>query len=106
MNRKLLILDLVLVAVVIAAGVEFRASWKAAKAQEEATAKKKVKPVALPPLPALPQPKPVAPADYIDVARNLLFDPSRNPDVVVPPPPPPPAPPPPPPMPKLPVYHR
>ena len=39
---------------------------------------------------------------YNNVAQKLLFDPSRNPDVVLEPPPPPP---PPKPVPPLPVYH-
>jgi hypothetical protein len=105
MKRKLLILDVMLVVVVVAAGVEFRKSWVSAKVRAEATRRHTVPPVALPPLPALPAPKPVAPSDYIDVAQKLLFDPSRNPDLPVEPKPVPPPPPPPPPMPALPVYH-
>jgi hypothetical protein len=105
MKRKLLILDVVLVAVVVAAGVEFRKSWVSAKERAEVTRRRTVKPIALPPLPALAAPKPVMPADYIEVAQQMLFDASRNPNVPVEPPPAPPPPPPPPPMPKLPLFH-
>jgi hypothetical protein len=105
MKRKLLILDLVLVGIVVGAGVEFRKSFVSAKRQEQAAHINKVKPVNLPPLAALKAPKPVMPADYIDVAQKMLFDASRNPNVEVPPPPAPPPPPPPPPMPPLPRYH-
>ena len=102
MKRKLLILDVVLVAVVVTAGAEFRKSWVSAKARAEATRRHTVPPVALSPLPPLKAPKPVMAADYIDVAQKMLFDASRNPNVPVEPPP---APPPPPPMPPLPIYH-
>lgn len=105
MKRKLLILNLVLVAVVIAGGVQFRKSWVAAKQREQAARINKVKPVALPPLSPLKAPKPVMPSEYIDVAQQMLFDPSRNPNVPVEAPPAPPPPPPPPPMPPLPLYH-
>ena len=105
MKRKLLILDLVLIAIVIVAGVEFRRSYVSAKVQEGAKLNRPIRPVNLPPLPALQHPKPVMPSDYLDVARNLLFDPSRNPDLPVEPKPVPPPPPPPPPMPALPVFH-
>lgn len=105
MKRKLLILDFVLVAVVVAAGVELRNAWVSAKAQEKAKLHVQVKPVSLPALPVLQKPKPVAPSDYLDVAQKDLFDASRNPNVPVEPPPAPPPPPPPPPMPPLPVYH-
>ena len=43
----------------------------------------------------------MAPATYVDVAAKMLFDPSRNPTVVIEKPPPPP----PKPMPPLPFYH-
>lgn len=49
--------------------------------------------------------KPPAAADYIDVARNMLFAKDRNPNVIVDPPPAPPPAPPPPPMPDLPAYY-
>jgi hypothetical protein len=105
MKRKLLILDVVLVLVIAAAGVQFRKSWVSGKQREQTARINRMKPVALPPLPALKTPKPVMPADYIDVAQKLLLDPSRNPNVPVEPPPAPPPPPPPPPMPALPVFH-
>jgi hypothetical protein len=105
MTRKLIILDVVLVAVIAAAGVEFRKSWVSARQRERTLPINKVKPVALPPLPSLKAPKPVMPSEYIEVAQQLLLDPSRNPNVPVEPPPAPPPPPPPPPMPALPKFH-
>jgi hypothetical protein len=101
MTRKLLLLDLVLVAVMSAAGFQFRKAWVAAKAHEAATLRRTVKPVVLPPLPPLAKEPVVAPASYVDVAAKMLFDPSRNPTVVIEKPPPPP----PKPMPPLPFYH-
>ncbi len=101
MTRKLLLLDLVLVAVMAAAGIQFRKAWVAVKAREAATLRRTVKPVALPPLPPLATEPAVAPATYVEVAAKMLFDPSRNPTVVIEKPPPPP----PKPMPPLPFYH-
>ena len=101
MNRKLLILDVVLAAVAVYAGFQFRSQWIAAKAREAAVLNRK--PAALPapqftPLPTTPA---VLSAGYAEIAQKLLFDRSRNSTVVVEVPPPPP----PKPMPPLPVYH-
>ena len=101
MNRKLLILDFVLAAVVVYAGFQLRNEWQAAKAREAATLRR--------PLNAAPAPQytplPVAPAvlasGYNDIAQKDLLDRSRNPTVVVEVPPPPP----PKPMPPLPILH-
>ncbi len=101
MTRKLLVLDFVLVAVIAAAGFQFKKAWVAAQAREASTLRRAVKPVALPPLPPLAQEPVLAPATYVDVAAKMLFDPSRNPTVVIEKPPPPP----PKPMPPLPFYH-
>ena len=101
MTRKLLLLDLVLVAIVTTAGFQFHKAWVAAQSRESATLRRTVKPVALPPLPPLAKEPSVTPAAYVDVAAKMLFDPSRNPNVVIEKPPPPP----PKPMPALPLYH-
>lgn len=101
MTRKLLVLDFVLVVIVTAAGFQFHKAWMAAKAREAATLHRTVKPVALPPLPPLAKEPGVTAASYVDVAAKMLFDPSRNPTVVIEKPPPPP----PKPMPPLPFYH-
>jgi hypothetical protein len=101
MKRKLLLLDIALVAVVIAAGFQLRREWRDYKARERET-HVPVKPVAVPPLPPIPRQPDVVPVNYFKIAEKMLFDRSRN-SVVAPPPPPPP--PPPKPMPPLPVYH-
>lgn len=102
MNRKLLLLDVVLLAVVVYAGVQLRNVYRDAKAREALQRQIKVKPLPPPPIPQTPAVPPVLATTYAPVAQKLLLDPSRNPEVPVEAPPPPP---PPPPMPALPVYH-
>ena len=102
MNRRILILDLVLV--VFAAGLVWllRDRYLEARAREKAVLTKKVSP---PPVLAPPTPAPVRPAppsDYVDVAQKMLFSKDRNPNVPIDAPKPPP---PEPPMPALPIYH-
>jgi hypothetical protein len=101
-NRKLVVLNAVLLLVVVFGGVQLRNQHEAAKARQAALRAVRVSPVPAPPFVALPNDPPVLPSGYKDVAMNDLFHPSRNPDVEVPPPP---APPPPPPMPELPRFH-
>jgi hypothetical protein len=100
LNRKLLILDVVLAAVAVYAGFQFRSQWMAAKAREAAVLNRKPAPPP-PQFTALATAPPVLSAGYAEIAQKLLFDRSRNSTVVVEVPPPPP----PKPMPPLPVYH-
>ena len=101
MNRKLLILDVVLIALVIYAGIEFRNFRREARARQAAVLNRRLKPAAPPPY-ASPAPQaPVLAAGYAPIAEKMLFDKSRNPNVVIEVPPPPP----PKPMPPLPIYH-
>jgi hypothetical protein len=102
LNRKLLALNLVLVALASYGGVQWRNRWL--KDQARARAELRHPLASIPPPPFTPDLAPTAalPANYINVAQKDLFDKSRNPDVPVDPPPPPP---PPVPMPPLPVYH-
>lgn len=102
MNRKLLILDAALVGALVYAGVEFRQTWRAAKARETAQLRQKIPVAPAPRFPAEPAPPAVMATNYAQIPEKFLLDPSRNSVVVVEPPPPPP---PPPPMPPLPVYH-
>jgi len=102
MNRKLLLLNLILVASVAWAVVTLRTDWRAAKQRESATLNQTVKPVVVPKLTPAPLEPPVRVSGYLDIAQKLLLHPSRNPDVPIEPPPPPP---PKPPMPALPVFH-
>ena len=102
MKRRIVILNVVLAAVVVFAGLQLRNQWQAAKAREAATLRAApVKPAPPPPYSPLPGAEPVLSAGYQDIAQKMLFDPSRNSTVVVEVP----APPPPKPMPALPRYH-
>ena len=102
MSRKLLVLDVVLVAIVVYAGFQLRqgvAGRQGARGGDAADFHEGAggAPVFTP----LPAEAPVVAAGYVDIAQKILFDKSRNPTVVVDVPPPPP----PKPMPPLPVYH-
>lgn len=105
MNRKLLILDAVLLAVVVYAGVQFHGIYQEAKARAAAQRNVRVKPVPPPPAPSIPPSPPVLATNYAPIAQKLLLSKDRNPEVPVEETPPPPPPPPPPPMPALPLYH-
>lgn len=102
MNRKLILLDLVLLVVVVYAGMQFRDMYREAKAREDAQNRVKVTPVPAPPVPPQPPASPVLATTYAPIAQKLLLAKDRNPDVPIEVPPPPP---PPPPIPPLPVYH-
>jgi hypothetical protein len=102
MNRKLILLNVVLAAVVVFAGVKWRDQYQAEKAREATLRNAKVQPLPAPPFYPLPNDPAVMPTGYKDVAMKTLFHPSRDPNEPVEPPP---APPPPPPMPELPRYH-
>lgn len=102
MNRKLLFLDLVLLAVVIYAGVQFRNLHQEEMRRQAAQRNVKITPAPPPPSPPNPPTSPVLATNYARIAQQLLLSKDRNPDVPIEAPP---APPPPPPMPPLPVYH-
>ena len=101
MNRRIVLLNLALLALAGALVWILRANWLEAQARERAVLLRKValKTVLAPPTPLAV--KPAAPAEYIDVASKMLFSKDRNPLVVVEPPKPPPEPV----MPALPDYH-
>jgi hypothetical protein len=101
LNRKLMVLNLVLAAVVVYAGFQFRGEWRAARAREAATLGQELKPAPPPPFTPLRPEPPVLSAGYADIAQKMLFDQSRNSTVVIEVAPLPP----PPPMPALPTYH-
>jgi hypothetical protein len=101
LNRKLLLLDVVLVAVVAYVVFQFRDEWRAAKARETSTLNRQLKPLPPPQFTPLPSEPPVMPSGYVTIADKMLFDRSRNSTVVIEQP----TPPPPKPMPPLPAYH-
>jgi hypothetical protein len=101
LNRRLVLLNVALLALSGALIWTLRTNWLASKARERAVLQRKVAPktvLAPQPLPAV---KAVAPAEYLDVAGKMLFSKDRNPTVVVEPPKPSPEPV----MPALPNYH-
>jgi hypothetical protein len=101
LNRRLVLLNLALLALAGALVWTLRTNWIAAQARERAVLQRKVAAKAVLAPPALPGVKTVAPAEYIDVAGKMLFSKDRNPTVVVEPPKPAPEPV----MPALPSYH-
>ena len=101
MNRKLVLLNLALLALVASLVWLLRARWIEEQARERAIFEQAVRAkTLLPPPPAAPPKAPMA-AEYIDVAQKMLFSKDRNPTVVVEVPPPKPEPP----VPPLPQYH-
>jgi hypothetical protein len=103
LKRKVLLLNAVLLALLTYAGWQLRQAWLAARAREAAELHRKVPRAAPPPFTPLPAAAPVTPGGYAEIATQMLFDKSRNPNVVVEVPVP--VLPPPKPMPPLPVYH-
>ncbi len=101
MNRRLILLNLALLALAGALVWTLRTNWLAAKARERAVLQRKIAAKTVLAPPPLPTVKTVAPAEYIDVAGKMLFSKDRNPTVVVEPPKPAPEPV----MPALPNYH-
>ena len=102
MNRRLILLNVALVAVLAYGGVQLRDEYRASKARAAALAAQHVQPVPPPAFTPLPNDPAVMATGYNFIAQKFLFHPSRDPNVAHDPPPPPP---PPPPMPELPKYH-
>jgi hypothetical protein len=101
-NRKLMVLNAVLLLVAAYGGVQLRNQYRAEKAREAALRAARITAAPVPPFSPLANDPPVLPSGYKDVAMKNLFHPTRDPNVAVELPPPPP---PPPPMPDLPRYH-
>lgn len=101
MNRRIVLLNVALLALAAVLVGVLRTHWAEARSRETKVLTQRVppKPVLPPPLP--PAAKPVAPSEYIDVAQKMLFSKDRNPTVVIEAPPVKPEPP----MPALPKYH-
>ena len=83
MRRKLLLLNVALLALIGFAGWQLRTEWQSARARKQALLEGSVPaPAALQqPVPDQPQAKPAS--EYLPIATQLLFSPDRNPDVVV-----------------------
>ena len=98
MRRKLLVLNLALVALAAAAGWRLREQWREGRSREQQVLRMKIP---TPPAPAVSlerPPRQVTAGTYGDVAQQMLFAPDRNPNVIVEVAPPKPLPP-------LPVAH-
>src|SRR5262249_35289198 len=102
MNRKTVLLNVALLALTAILVWILKADWSRAQVRERALREQQLleKPVIAPP--ALPPVKPIAPAQYFEVADKTLFSKDRSAAVIIDPPAAPPAPPP---MPDLPNYH-
>lgn len=105
MNRKIVVLNVLLLGLLVWLGMQLRAGWLDAKAREQAALARAAKPGQVVPPPSVPQVDPASPASYIDVAQRMLFAKDRDPSVILDPPPPPQAPPPEKPVPPLPSYY-
>jgi hypothetical protein len=100
-KRKLLLANVALLALSLAAGVRLRREWTEARDREQAVLRKRIHPAPPPPISPLPAATPVKADGYSDIALKMLFSKDRNPVVVVEPPPPPKVVP----MPPLPLFH-
>lgn len=104
MNRRLILLNVALLAVAVWLGWLIRANWlEAERRQQEMLTRRRTGQTTASVTPATAAAQPAAApanaASYFDVAARTLFAKDRNPDVVVEAPAPPPPPPPPPPTP-------
>ena len=90
MTRRLLLLNLALLAAAGLLGWQLKREWSEAKAREQALRRYHIKPAPAPSMPPLPAVAPFEAAAYSEVAQKNLFSRDRNPDVIVDPPPPPP----------------
>lgn len=76
-------INLLLVALIGAAGYELHRRWKDAGANERQALSRSPAPAILPAMPQAAKSEPVRPANYFEVAQKLLFAKDRNPTVVV-----------------------
>jgi hypothetical protein len=102
MNRKLVLLNLALLALVATLVWVLRVRWQETQQRESEVLRRSVPVRATIPLQPVAPVAPARPTEYIQVAQQTLFSKDRNPNIEVPPPP---TPPPPPPMPPLPAVH-
>lgn len=83
MKKRLILLDLALVALIALAGWRLRGNWLEARKRESVVLRVPQKPLPPPPYAPLARVEPLAAAAYVDVAQKMLFSPDRNPTVVV-----------------------
>lgn len=88
MTRKLLALDLLLLAGLLLLGIQIRREWQAAKSREQAFLHKTIRPAPAQPLVPFPKPEPLMASSYAAIAEKNLFSQDRNANVILDPPPP------------------
>lgn len=98
MRKKLLLLDLVLLALVVVLGARVRQTWLEARKREGVVLGQALKQSPAPPYAPLTPVAPVMAAAYSEVAQQMLFSADRSPTVIVDVTPPPK-------MPDLPVFY-
>ena len=86
MKQRLMLLNLLLLALVALAAWQLRERWLAARVAEKKILNELAMPVTLPPVTPVPPPPAVTAANYVEVASKTLFSSDRNPEVVVIPP--------------------
>jgi hypothetical protein len=102
LNRKIVLLNVLMVALVLWLGWLLRTKWLEEEAHRRELLKQAIRSVTVPPPPTAPAvQRPVA-TEYLEVAQRTLFTKDRNSNIEIPVPPPPPTPPP---VPPLPVYR-
>ena len=89
MKKKLLLLDVALLALLALLGGRLREKWLDARKRESVALGQRLTSAPPPPYSALPAPPPLTTADYALVAQQMLFSADRNPAVVIVPAPPP-----------------
>jgi hypothetical protein len=82
-NRKILALNLALLALLATLGWMLRAHWRQTRAEELSTLSKPPHGSVLLPPPSPTPPEPAVPANYLDVAQKTLFSKDRNPNVII-----------------------
>ncbi len=83
MNRKLVLLNLLLVAMLAGAGWQIRERWRQAREREQAILSQKTPPASAPAVPQTPAVSPVPASNLLDVAQKMVFSRDRNPNVVI-----------------------
>ncbi|MFN0166080.1 MAG: hypothetical protein ACKV22_06585 [Bryobacteraceae bacterium] len=83
MNRRLVLLNLLLLAAITAGASQLRQMWLASQARDRTLVARKVKPIPPAAAPAPAAPQPATAAAYLEVAKKMLFAKDRNPEVVI-----------------------
>lgn len=83
MRKRLLLLDLALLALLALLGMRVREKWLAARERESVVLGQPLKPAPAPPYSAIPAPPALVAADYAPIALQTLFSADRNPTVVI-----------------------